>query len=134
MPTWVKVNSFVEDLAEKVHDLGMDALKVALTNTAPSANDDTLSDIAQIAATGGYAPAAVTVSSSAQSGGVYSLVVNAITWTASGADFAPFRYLVLYNDTTPTDRLIAYIDYGVSYTLPNGQPFTHQAGTILTIA
>lgn len=131
---WIKFNVFPENLAEKMHDLGADALKVALTNTAPSPADDTLSDIAQIAATGGYAPAAVTVTSSSQTGGTYSLVVDPITWTAAGADFAPFRYLVLYNDTPAGKPLIAYIDYGTSYTLPDGQPFTHQAGTLLTIA
>ena len=134
MATWTKQNVFPLDLASAVHNLGTDALKVALTNTAPTAADDTLSDIAQIAGTGGYAPATVTVTSSAQSGGTYSLVVGAITWTASGADFAPFRYLVLYNDTPGSKPLIAYIDYGTPYTLPSGQPFTHQAGTILTIA
>lgn len=134
MATWTKFSTLTVDLASAAHNLGSNALKVALTNNAPIATDDTLSDITQIAATGGYAPAAVTVTSSAQTGGVYSLVVDAITWTASGADFAPFRYLVLYNDTTVDKRLIAWIDYGTSYTLPSGQPFTHQAGTILTLA
>ncbi len=131
---FVKFNVFVEDLCEKVHDLGSDVLKVALTNTAPTAADDTLSDIAQIAATGGYAPATAAVTSSAQTAGVYSLALAAVTWTATGADFAPFRYLVLYNDTTATKRLIAYADYGTAYTLPSGQPFTIQAGEAMTLA
>lgn len=134
MPSWTKFQTFPADIANGVHNLGSNALKVALTNTAPTPADDTLSDIAQISSAGGYAPATVTVSSSAQSGGTYSLQVAAITWTATGADFEPFRYLVLYNDTTADDRLIAYIDYGTSYTLPSGQPFTHQAGTLLTVA
>lgn len=134
MPSWTKFQTFPADIANGAHNLGSNALKVALTNTAPTPADDTLSDIAQIGSAGGYAPATVTVSSSAQSGGTYSLQVAAITWTATGADFEPFRYLVLYNDTTADDRLIAYIDYGTSYTLPSGQPFTHQAGTLLTVA
>jgi hypothetical protein len=134
MAAWTKFNAFVEDLAEKVHNLGSDTLKVALTNTAPSASNTVLTDITQIAATGGYAAATVTVSSSSQTGGTYSLVVGDIQWTAAGADFAPFRYLVLYNDTAASDQLIAYIDYGVAYTLPDGQPFTYTAGTVLTIA
>lgn len=134
MPIWTKFNVLAADMPNGVHKMGADSLKVALTNTAPTPADDTLSDIAQIGSAGGYAPATVTVSSSAQSGGTYSLQVAAITWTATGADFEPFRYLVLYNDTTADDRLIAYIDYGTSYTLPSGQPFTHQAGTIMTLS
>lgn len=134
MSTWTKFNSFTEALAEKVHNLGSDTLKIALTNSAPSASNTVLTDITQIAATGGYAAATVTISSSAQSGGTYTLANNAVTWTASGADFAAFRYLVLYNDTAASDELIAYLDYGVSYVLPDGQPFTLSAGTVLTIA
>lgn len=134
MATWTKFNSFVEALAEKAHNLGSDTLKIALTNTGPSATNSQLSDITQIAGTGSYAPATVTVTGSSQTGGVYTLTHSAVTFTASGADFAPFRYGVLYNDTATNDLLIAYYDYGSSYTLPDGQPFTFNAGTILTLA
>lgn len=131
---WTKFNSFVEALAEKKHDLGADTLKVALTNTTPVASNSVLADITQIAATGGYAPATASITSSAQTGGTYSLVLGAVTWTATGEDFAPFRYMVLYNDTATNKELIAHSDYGVGYTLPNGQPFTINAGSGLTIA
>lgn len=131
---WTKFNSFVEALAEKKHDLGADTLKVALTNVAPVASNSILTDITQIAGTGGYAPATASITSSVQTGGTYSLVLGAVTWTASGADFAAFRYAVLYNDTATNDELIAYADYGLSYVLPDGQPFTINAGTALTIA
>lgn len=133
MPTIQVFNSFKEAVAEKVHNLGSDTLKVALTNTAPSLSNTQLSNITQIAGTGGYAPVTATVTSSAQSGGTYSLAIGAVTFTASGADFAPFRYLVLYNDTAPNDELIAYADYGVSYTLPSGQSFSTSAGNWLTL-
>ena len=135
MADWTKFNAFVENLAEKKFNLGSDVLKIALTNTAPNAStDDTLSDITQIAATGTYAPATVTVTGSSQTGGTYSLTYSAVTFTASGADYAPFRYAVLYDDTATNDELIAYYDYGVAYTLPNGQSFVFNAGTILTLA
>ena len=134
MPTIQVFNSFKEAVAEKVHNLGSDTLKVALTNTAPSLSNTQLSNITQIAGTGGYAPATATVTSSAQSGGTYSLAIGAVTFTASGADFAPFRYFVLYNDTATNDELIGFGDYGVAYTLPNGQSFTINAGTWLTNA
>lgn len=134
MAGWQKFNVTTLDLASGVHNLGSDALKVALTNVAPTFADDTISDIAQISAAGGYVPANVTVASSSQTGGTYSLMVNAFTWTASGGSFDPFRYLVLYNDTSASKSLIAWIDYGISYTLPSGQPFTHQAAELLNLA
>lgn len=134
MASWVKFNSFVEALAEKTHNLGSDTLKIALSNTAPSAANTQLSDITQIGATGGYVPATVTITASAQSGGTYSLTHGDVTFTASGAAFGTFRYAVLYNDTATNDELIAYYDYGTGYDLADGSSFTFSAGTILTLA
>lgn len=134
MATWTKFNSFVEALAEAVHNLGSDTLKIALTNTAPTASDTQLSDITQITSAGGYAPATVTINTSAQSGGTYTLAHDAATFTASGADFDQFRYAVLYNDTATNDELIAYWDYGVGYVLADGDSFTFNTGTILSLA
>jgi hypothetical protein len=134
MATWAKFNSFVEALAEKSHNLGSDTLKIALSNTLPTAANAQLSDISQITAAGSYAPATVTIVSSAQSGGTYTLTHSAVTFTASGADFDPFRYAVLYNDTAVNDLLVAWFDYGTAYTLPDGQTFTFNAGTILSLA
>lgn len=134
MSTWTKFNSFVEKLAEAGHNLGSDTLKIALTNTAPVASNAVIGDITQISSAGGYAAATVTITSSAQSGGTYTLANAAVTFTASGAAFDEFRYAVLYNDTSATDDLIAYYDYGVGYTLADGQSFTFNAGTVLTLA
>lgn len=129
-------NSFKEAVAEKIHNLGSDTLKFMLTNTAPSLANTVKADLTEIAAGNGYTAggSAVTVTSSTQSGGTYSLVLSAWTVTASGGTVGPFRYLVLYNDTATNDELIGYVDYGVSYTLPDGQPFTATAGTFLTNA
>lgn len=129
-----KFSSFVEALAEKVHNLGSDTIKCALTNTAPSASNTVLADITQIASAGGYAPATVTVATSAQSGGTYTCAISAFTFTASGADFDDFRYFVFYNDTATSDEPIAYFDYGTSYTLADGQSFTVNAQTLFTLA
>ena len=55
MATFVKFESFVEALAEKVHNLGADTLKVMLTNTAPNASTNTVKvDITEISAGNGY--------------------------------------------------------------------------------
>ena len=128
MATFSKFNSFVEHLAEGVHNLGSDTLKIALSNTAPSAANTTMSDITQISAGNGYTSGGTqaTVSSSAQSGGIYKLVLSDVVFEASGGSIGPFRYAVLYNDTptSPADPLIGWWDYGSTVTLANGETFT----------
>lgn len=139
MATFVKVNSFVEALAEKVHNLGSDQLKVALTNTDPTASLTNYAGITSpIAATNlsGATPFNVTTSSSAQTGGTYKLVCADLVLTATGA-VGPFRYVVLFNDTAASDEAIAYWDRGSSVTMANTDTFTIDfdgAGGVLTIA
>lgn len=121
MASYVKFNSFVEAVAEKVHNLGSDTLKVALTNSAPSASNTVLANITEISYTN-LSDRTLTVSSSAQSSGTYKLVIADLTLTASGA-VGPFRYIVIYNDTATNDELIAYFDYGSNVTLASGDQF-----------
>lgn len=133
MATFTKFNSFVEALAEKVHNLGSDTLTVALTNTAPVATNTVLANITQISYTG-LSSRVLTVSASSQTSGTYSLVVSDLTLTASGS-VGPFRYVVIYNDTATNDELIGYYDYGSSITLASGETFTVDFGTeLLTLA
>lgn len=141
MVAFNKFQVFVENVAEKVHDLGADTLKIALSNTAPNATDATLSQITQITAQNGYSAGGTqaTTSSSAQSSGTYKLVLNDVVFTASGGSIGPFRYAVLYNDTptSPADPLIGYWDRGNSITLESGESVTidlSAANGVLTIA
>ena len=122
MATYTKFNSFVEAVAEKVHNLGSDQLKIALTNSAPSASNTQLSDLTEISYTN-CSSRNVTTSSSTQTSGTYKLVCADLTLTASGGSVGPFRYVVLYNDTATNDELIAYYDYGSSITLNDGDSF-----------
>jgi hypothetical protein len=138
--SYVKYQVFVEDVAEKVHNLGSDTLKIALTNAAPNVSTHAgLADITEIAAGNGYTAGGTqsTISSSEQSAGTYKLTLADVVFTASGGSIATFRYAVLYNDTSTGDRLIAYWDYGSSITVLVGETFTWDAdsGTgVLTIA
>lgn len=140
MAAYVKYQAFVENLAEKVHNLATDTLKVALTNTAPNvATHAVLADITEIAAGNGYTAGGnqAAQSSSAQSSGTYTLALNdPATWVATGGTIGPFRYAVLYNDTPtlPADPLIAYWDYGASITLNAGESFAVDFGaSVLTV-
>ena len=122
MASFNKFNSFVEAIAEKVHNLGSDSLKVALTNSAPAAANTQLTDITEITYTN-LSSRAITTTSSAQSSGTYKLVLADLVLTASGA-VGPFRYIVIYNDTATNKELIGYYDYGSSISLANGETIT----------
>ena len=135
MAAFVKINAFVEALAEKKHNLGSDQLVWALTNGVPDAADAVLTDIVEIS----YADCSsrnITTSASAQSGGTYKLTIADVTLT-SGGTVGPFRYAVLYNDTATNDDLIGYYDYGSSITLNNTETLlldADAANGILTLA
>jgi hypothetical protein len=125
-----KFNSFVEALAEKVHNLGADQIKVALTNAAPGAGNTVLANITEIAYTN-CSSRNVTTLSSSQAAGIYALVLQDLILTAAGGTVGPFRYVVVYNDSATNDELIAWFDYGSAITLADGETLTLDFGTSL---
>lgn len=137
--TYQKFNPFVEAVAEKKHNLGSDQLKVALTNTAPVAANAVYADLTAPLATtnlSGATPFNLTTTSSSQTSGTYSLVLQDLTLTATGS-VGPFRYIVVYNDTATNDDLIGFYDIGSSVTLATGESYLldfSEAQTLLTIA
>ena len=136
MATYTKFDQTVADVNNGVHNMGSDALKFALTNTAPVAGNTVFADITEITAGNGYTAGgtAVAITSSTQTGGTYSLVPTAdVVFTASGGSIGPFRYVVLYNDTptSPADPLISYYDRGSSLTLLDTETFTVDVGATL---
>lgn len=139
MATFNKFHSFVEALAEKVHNLGSDTLTVALTNTLPVNTNTQLSNITQISYTniqnGTTTGRNLTGVTSAQTTGSYKLDANDLVLTATGT-VPTFRYVVLYNDTATNDELIGWYDYGAAVDLLNGETFTitWDAAGILTLA
>jgi hypothetical protein len=123
-------HDFSEQIGKGVHDFSSHTFKAALTNTAPTAaTDDELADITQISASGGY---------TAGAGGGYSL--DGVTWaqssnvakltitdeviTASGGSVGPFRYVVIYNDSSTGDKLVGFLDYGSALTLADTESLT----------
>jgi hypothetical protein len=133
--TFIKIDSFVENLAEKKIDLSGAGLTVALTNTAHNAAWDELADLTQISYDN-LSSRVITVSTSSQTSGTYKLVCADLTLTATGA-VGPFRYVYVYDDTSTGDKLIAYYDYASSVSMVSGDTFTiNFDGTngVLTIA
>lgn len=128
MAAYNKFQQFVEDIANKVHDLASDVLKVMLTNAAPVATNEIFGDLTEITAENGYAAGGpvVTVVSCVHTAGVLKLIIDDEVITASGGSIGPFRYTVLYNDesTSPADPLIGWWDYGSSITLNDGETYT----------
>lgn len=137
-----KFNQFVQDLANKKHDLSADSFKVMLTNTAPVATNSVYGDISsnEVANGNGYTTGggAATITSSTQTSGTEKWILQPVVFTASGA-VGPFRYAVLYNTTpvSPLKPLILFWDYGSSVTLASGDTFTvafDATAGVLTIA
>lgn len=128
MATYNKFRCFVEDVAEKKHNLGSDQLKIALTAAAnaPVNTNTVLANLTEITYTNlsGATPRNITTASSAQTAGVYKLTLTDLVLTASGGTVGPFRYVVIYNDTATNDELIAWYDYGSDITLADGETFT----------
>lgn len=108
MATFNKFNSWAEYMVEAAN-LGSDSFVIALTNSAPIASNAVLADITQISYTN-LSSRALTTASSSQTGGTYTLVLNDLTLTASGA-VATFEYVVLYDDTVAGDPLVGWWQY-----------------------
>jgi hypothetical protein len=124
MASFNKFNSFVEALAEKVHDLGSDTLTLALTAAAnpPVSTNTQLSNLTQVSYTN-LSSRVLSGVTSAQTLGTYALKADNLVLTASGT-VATFRYIVLYNDTATNDELIGWFDFGGNVSLLNGETFT----------
>lgn len=127
MAAFNKFNCFVADVGDGKHILSSQQMKVMLTNSAPSASNTVYTDITEITQQGGYntGGAIAATTSWAQSGGIGKLVLgDPPTWTAVGTTIGPFRYAVLYNNTSATKPLVGWWDYTSNVTLQIGETFT----------
>jgi len=134
-----KFEEFALNIGSKVFNLASDQIKVALTNTAPTATDSVYADIiSPIAGTNldGATPFNVTTTSFLQTSGTAKLILEDLTLTATG-EVGPFQYIVLYSDTATNDELIGFYDYGSAVTLQENDTYRidfDAANGCLTIA
>ncbi len=139
MAAYNKIQNFVERFCKGEHnfDAAGHVVKVYLSNTTPdAAADDIKTDLAEFAGGTGYTAGGTDVQNAvSEAAGTASVTAVDVVWTAGAADWNPFRYVVLYNDTHASDALIAWWDYGSALTLGNGETFTVDYGSsIFTLA
>lgn len=126
MAAYVKIPGSREVLIESIN-AGSDQWAIALSNTQPTATAFT-AGTSDLATAGGYTQggANVATTTSAESGGVYRLIIaDPATWTATGANIGPFRYVILVNKTL--NLMVGYWDYGSSITLVSANSDTFAA-------
>jgi hypothetical protein len=141
MANFVKYNNFIDELAKGGHNLNTAVLKAALTNTAPNVNSDTVWNTTVApppAGANGY-PAGgntLTTQGAVTTAGVFKLVLADTVYTATAGGIGPFRYVLLYNSSA-SNKLVGYYDYGASTSLADTETFTvdfDAANGVLTIA
>lgn len=144
MATFNMFDILVQDLAHGVHDWSGDQLEYALTATAsaPVAGNSVLTDLTQITYTD-LSARTITLNSSSQTGGTYTLSLTDHTMNCTGVGANAFQYVAVFNQgtTAKVDPLMCWYDYGSALTLNNGESFTvdwgsdgGSTGTLLTIS
>jgi hypothetical protein len=132
MVAFNKYNFFIDEMSKGGHNLqGSPVLKIALTNTAPTPLTDTVWSTGvypRPAAVNGYPTGTtdgntITISSAATATYIFKLVLADTVFTASGGTIGPFQYAILYN-TTASNKVIGYYNYGTSITLQDTETFT----------
>jgi len=113
------------------HNLTTAVYKIALTNTAPTAASDTTWNTTTYpapAAANGYTSGGntPTVSSATTTSGTFKLVLADSVFTATAGGIGPFRYVILYNSSA-SDKVVGYYDYGSSITLADTETLTFDA-------
>ena len=134
MATFTFYDEFKLNVTNTNINLSSDTFKVALTNAAPNAGThDELADVTQITAANGYssggtALTTVTWSETGAGTGIWKFSSDDVVFTASGGSIGPFRYAVLYSDTSTNDKLVGYLDYGSSISVSDTNTFTVDVG------
>lgn len=123
MAAYQKYTAAIEPMLEGMN-LGTDTWKVALASTINLADTAFTPGTTDLVTGNGYTAGGnlCSVTSSAQSGGTYKLVLaSPAPWTAAGAGFN-FRYAILWNATT--NQPVGAWDYGSLQTVNVGETVT----------
>lgn len=137
MAAYTKITAGIEPMMEAIQ-AQTDTWKIALSNADPTAKTTFVAGTDDLATGNGYTAGgnACSVTSSSQTGGVYTLVLgNPATWTASGAGIGPFRYAILWDSSQSVP--VGFWDYGSSITLngTNGDTFAISlSGAAITVS
>ena len=121
--TYNKYTAAIEPMLEGMN-VGTDTWRIALSNTINAGDTTFVAGTTDLPTANGYTAggATVAITSAAQTGGVFKLVLaSPPAWTASGAGFT-FRYAIMWNATTNTP--VAYWDYGASQAVAVGDTVT----------
>ena len=105
--------------------------RAAIHSDAPAVStDDELADVTQITGTGYTAGGEDIGNNGTRSGGTVTVAADndPVVWTASAGDWAAGRYVSIHDDTSTTDILLGYYDYGSNFTVGNGETFTLDFG------
>lgn len=132
MASYNKFQDFVEQVLTGTHNFTAagHVFKVYLSDATPSASADAVkADLAEISAANGYPAGGTDVQNTlSETTGTATVAGTDVVFTASGGAFGPFRYVVLYNDTSASDNLVAWWDYGSSISINDGETFTVDFG------
>jgi hypothetical protein len=141
MATFKLFHEFGNQLGLGGHNLNTSTFRVALCPAASApvqATGAVLADITQIAAGNGYTTVADGVGATvamawAETGagtGIWQWGTSSsdVTFTASGGSITTFRYAVIVDDTSSSNKLVGFLDYGSDVTVTVGNTFTIDSG------
>ena len=142
MATYTKYESFIEFLINALVDAfgTTDTFKAAIHTDAPVVGtDDELADLTQVSGVNGYTTGGDDIQNdSTRSGGTVTFTAVDVVWTASGGNLGNSttgRYFSIHDDTSTTDKLMCYFDYGATFTVATGETMTLDFGAnLFTIA
>ena len=139
MAAYNKFEVFVTDMAAGTHAAALnadtDVLEIYLSNATPSASlDSQKTDLAEITIENGYTGGVDVQNAATTATGTITVAATTVVITASGGTVGPFQYVVLFNETSTNDKLIAWWPHTSAVTLQDTETFTVTFTNLFTVA